>query len=97
MTTSPQDDLTAARAAATLLERMGLVGHPADAQFIGDIIEFRRQTRQEALREAAREVRTQKADDKVADDLNQTLSFDTYNMTLESVADELGRLASEGA
>ena len=54
MATDPPRDLTAERAAATLLGRMGLVGHPADAQFIGDILEFRRQTRREALREAAK-------------------------------------------
>jgi hypothetical protein len=83
---APQDDLTAERAAATLLGRMGLVGHPADAQFIGDILEFRRQTRQEALREAAKHIR----------DKRKCWEHDGVQKILSGIADELDRLASEG-
>ena len=46
------DDLTAERAAIALLEQMGLYGHPAASQFIGDILAALQTTRQEALREA---------------------------------------------
>ena len=83
---SQADDLTAERAAATLLERMGLVGHPADAQFIGDIIEFRRQTRQEALREAARV-----ADEYGAKEWDKGIQDAMARLSLR-----LDRLASEG-
>jgi hypothetical protein len=48
---APQDDLTAERAAIALLEQMGLYGHPAASQFIGDIIAALKTARQEALRE----------------------------------------------
>ena len=85
---APQDDLTAERAAATLLGRMGLVGHPADAQFIGDILEFRRQTRQEALREAAK-VAIEHKDEAVWQDLSG-------GYTAQLIAEKLDRLASEG-
>ena len=47
-----QDDLTAERAAIALLEQMGLYGHPAASQFIGDILAALKTARQEALREA---------------------------------------------
>ena len=50
---APQDDLTAERAAIALLEQMGLYGHPAASQFVGDIIAALTTARQEALREAA--------------------------------------------
>ena len=50
---APQDDLTAERAAIALLEQMGLYGHPAASQFIGDILAALQTARQEALREAA--------------------------------------------
>jgi len=82
------EDLTAERAAATLLGRMGLVGHPADAQFIGDILEFRRQTRQEALREARQLVSTMF--DQQASELPD------YYAALLDVGNALDRLASEG-
>jgi hypothetical protein len=68
---------------------MGLVGHPADAQFIGDILEFRRQTRQEALREAA------KVALRYRDEARQQDLSGGYASTL--IAKELDRLASEGA
>ena len=51
---APQDDLTAERAAIALLEQMGLYGHPAASQFIGDILAALKTARQAALREAAR-------------------------------------------
>ena len=50
---APQDDLTAERAAIALLEQMGLYGHPAASQFIGDILAALKTARQEALRDAA--------------------------------------------
>ena len=46
---APQDDLTAERAAIALLEQMGLYGHPAASQFVGDIIAALKAARQEAL------------------------------------------------
>ena len=108
---SQADDLTAERAAATLLERMGLVGHPADAQFIGDIIEFRRQTRQEALREAARVVETitlqaVKAELRwrkkhAAEEVEGVAKSERAECYMRSlglhIKGELDRLASEGA
>ena len=48
---APHDDLTAERAAIALLEQMGLYGHPAASQFIGDILAALKTARQEALRE----------------------------------------------
>ena len=48
---APQDDLTAERAAIALLEQMGLYGHPAASQFIGDILAALKTDRQEALRD----------------------------------------------
>ena len=101
---APQDDLTAAERAAVQKFYYSLNagvegGEHQDAdehQDIDRIMALLQQTRQQALRKAAKEVRTQKADDKVAEDLNQTLSFDTYNMTLESIASKLDQLASEG-
>ena len=50
------DDLTAERAAIALLEQMGLYGHPAASQFVGDIIATLKTARQEALREAKEEI-----------------------------------------
>ncbi|QOJ33915.1 MAG: hypothetical protein HRU82_02650 [Nitrospira sp.] len=46
-------EMTPQERAAALLERMGLCGHPADSQFMGDIIEHDKQTRRAALLEAA--------------------------------------------
>ena len=53
---APQDDLTAERAAIALLEQMGLYGHPAASQFVGDILAALKTARQEALRDALRDL-----------------------------------------
>ena len=45
------EPMTPQERAAALLERMGLCGHPAASQFVGDIIEHDQQTRQAALLE----------------------------------------------
>ena len=45
--------MTPQERAAALLERMGLCGHPAASQFVGDIIEHDQQTRRAALLEVA--------------------------------------------
>ena len=44
-------EMTPQERAAALLERMGLCGHPAASQFVGDIIEHDQQTRRAALRD----------------------------------------------
>ena len=46
-------EMTPQERAAALLERMGLCGHPAASQFVGDIIEHDQQTRRAALLEVA--------------------------------------------
>jgi hypothetical protein len=46
----------AERKAVELLGRMGLCGHPAASQFVGDIVEHDKQTRREALAEAEKMV-----------------------------------------
>ena len=50
------EPMTPQERAAALLERMGLCGHPAASQFVGDIIEHDQQTRRAALLEAAEEI-----------------------------------------
>ena len=45
--------MTPQERAAALLGRMGLCGHPAASQFVGDIIEHDQQTRRAALLEVA--------------------------------------------
>lgn len=45
--------------------------------------------RQAILVEAVKEIRSRKAADDVADNLNETLSFDTFNAILESIATNL--------
>ncbi len=45
------EPMTPQERAAALLERMGLCGHPAASQFVGDIIEHDQQTRRAALLE----------------------------------------------
>ena len=49
-------EMTPQERAAALLGRMGLCGHPAASQFVGDIIEHDQQTRRAALLEAAQQV-----------------------------------------
>ena len=46
-------EMTPQERAAALLGRMGLCGHPAASQFVGDIIEHDQQTRRAALLEVA--------------------------------------------
>ena len=50
-------EMTPQERAAALLERMGLCGHPAASQFVGDIIEHDQQTRRAALLEAVQQLR----------------------------------------
>ena len=50
-------EMTPQERAAALLERMGLCGHPAASQFVGDIIEHDQQTRQAALLECVQQLR----------------------------------------
>jgi len=84
---APQDDLTAERAAIALLEQMGLYGHPAASQFVGDIIAALKTARQEALRKVAKHIR----------DKRKCWEHDGVQKILGGIADELDRLASEGA
>lgn len=83
MTTSPQDDLTADRAATDMYNRlfsvMRLPEHEHHAK--ARLKLFYRVTRQEALREAAR----------VAHETNEEEPFQTY-----VILEALDRLASEG-
>ena len=51
------ESVTPQERAAALLERMGLCGHPAASQFVGDIIEHDQQTRRAALLEAVQQLR----------------------------------------
>jgi hypothetical protein len=85
---APQDDLTAERVAIALLEQMGLYGHPAASQFVGDIIAALKAARQEALREAAK-VAIEHRNEAIREDLSG-------GYTAQLIADELDRLASEG-
>ena len=86
---APQDDLTAERAAIALLEQMGLYGHPAASQFIGDILAALKTARQGTLREAAR-VAIEHRDGAIREDLSG-------GYTAQLIAVALDRLASEGA
>jgi len=83
---APQDDLTAERAAIALLEQMGLYGHPAASQFIGDILAALKTARQAAMREGPSHLRQMAA---------FTSDQELKNMYLD-IANELDRLASEG-
>ena len=76
--------MTPQERAAALLERMGLCGHPAASQFVGDIIEHDQQTRRAALLEAANAM--QKRYDE---------SYD-WSPLIENTIAELKRLAQEG-
>lgn len=80
--------MTPQERAAALLERMGLCGHPAASQFVGDIIEHDQQTRRAALLEAAQVAITygERARDE---DLSG-------GYTSELIAKALDRIAQEG-
>jgi hypothetical protein len=86
--TTPPRDLTAERAAIALLEQMGLYGHPAASQFIGDILVALKAARQEALREA-RQLVSAMFD-------QQASELPDYYAALLDVGNALDRLASEG-
>ena len=89
---APQDDLTAERAAIALLEQMGLYGHPAASQFIGDILAALKTARQEALREARETVLAE-----ILEDIPDNEADESYNLAIGHAAHALDRLASEGA
>ena len=75
------------RAAIALLEQMGLYGHPAASQFVGDILAALKTARQEALREAA----------SVVNDYNCRHDHGKKaTKACDDIFDELDRLASEG-
>jgi hypothetical protein len=98
MATDKADDLTAERAAIALLEQMGLYGHPAASQFVGDILAALKTARQEALREAAkvcrdRAVLLEPSSKRWELNMVSKAKSDEAN----DLADKLDRLASEGA
>ena len=80
--------MTPQERAAALLERMGLCGHPAASQFVGDIIEHDQQTRRAALLEA-RQVAITYGERARDEDLSGCY-------TSELIAQALDRLAQEG-
>ena len=81
-------EMTTQERAAALLERMGLCGHPAASQFVGDIIEHDQQTRRAALLEAA----------KLVGDYNCMHDHGKKaTKACDDVFDELHRLAQEGS
>ena len=88
---APQDDLTAERAAIALLEQMGLYGHPAASQFVGDIIAALKTARQEALRELGGKL------EKLEPFMTPSDWGQGIRAAHKYVKDELDRLASEGA
>ena len=87
------------RAAIALLEQMGLYGHPAASQFVGDILAALKTARQEALREAAK---VAKAYIKARDDsryMSESEDCERWKASYRvyaDAADALDRLASEG-
>ena len=94
---APQDDLTAERAAIALLEQMGLYGHPAASQFVGDILAALKTARQEALREGAKVAREfpWEQPSAHADPLRQARCRGNREASSD-IAAALDRLASEG-
>jgi hypothetical protein len=78
--------MTPQERAAALLERMGLCGHPAASQFVGDIIEHDQQTRRAALLECR-------------DEINKLIGKDSgnWNRAIVYAADVANKLAQEGA
>ena len=80
--------MTPQERAAALLERMGLCGHPAASQFVGDIIEHDQQTRRAALLEA-RQVAITYGERARDEDLSG-------GYTSELIVKALDRLAQEG-
>ena len=104
MTTSPQDDLTAERAAAIrLYENIFAMSPDTEAMEAGDDCQYEaiaralRTARQEALREAAKVARNRA--DLLKPKLGLWLNMVNYHRSMEAdeLADELDRLASEGA
>ena len=80
--------MTPQERAAALLERMGLCGHPAASQFVGDIIEHDAETRRAALLEA-RQVAITYGERARDEDLSGSY-------TSELIVQALDRLAQEG-
>ena len=83
--------MTPQERAAALLERMGLCGHPAASQFVGDIIEHDKQARRAALLEAREVVLAE-----VLEDIPDNEADEAYNLAIGHAAHALDRLAQEG-
>ena len=85
------------RAAIALLEQMGLYGHPAASQFVGDILAALKTARQEALREGAKVAREfpWEQPSAHADPLRQARCRGNREASSD-IAAALDRLASEG-
>ena len=86
--------MTPQERAAALLERMGLCGHPAASQFVGDIIEHDQQTRRAALLEAAQVIPRNWLDPLLKG--VRTSSCPEIEQLLQSIKAEIDRLAQEG-
>ena len=86
-------EMTPQERAAALLERMGLCGHPAASQFVGDIIEHDKQTRRAALLEARKAVVSEYLQDTVGDDPGDI----AYDHAIRDAVDTIDRLAQEGS
>ena len=87
-------EMTPQERAAALLERMGLCGHPAASQFVGDIIEHEQQTRRAALLEAAQVIPRNWLDPLLKG--VRTSSCPEIEQLLQSIKAEIDRLAQEG-
>ena len=87
-------EMTPQERAAALLERMGLCGHPAASQFVGDIIEHDQQTRRAALLEAAQVIPRNWLDPLLKG--VRTSSCPEIEQLLQSIKAEIDRLAQEG-
>ena len=91
---APQIDTAQRRAEAVaieLLERMGLRGHPAASQFVGDILEHDKQTRRAALLEARKAVVSEYLQDPVEDDPGDI----AYDHAIRDAVEAIDRLAQE--
>lgn len=84
--------MTPQERAAALLERMGLFGHPAASQFVGDIIEHDQQTRRAVLLEARQAI--------LGERLSATEIYssedEVYNDAIDDALGAIDRLAQEG-
>ena len=87
-------EMTPQERAAALLERMGLCGHPAASQFVGDIIEHDQQTRRAALLEAAQVIPRNWLDPLLKG--VRTSSCPEIEQLLQNIKTEIDRLAQEG-